>query len=241
MDEGIFLFEELGHAVFQPTSWKPGYRSNIIIYDKKNHSDIFSKFNINNSSAGAVLPILKNVLKNFWDCFVTDCVKRVILGYEFGIDTDNATPVCCKKPHYGPHKSTVILKHINVLLCNDWTEQCQGGWGSPIVLAPKPYQEGIIDIEDFVWRMCVFCRGLNKVTHPFEYPIGRCDSAIEDLGDTSSTLYFMCLDKAQGHHQIGVECRIRTNSHSSGLMEKVYVQSDAFWTNERAQFLNSND
>ena len=205
VDEGIFLFKELGRAVFQPTPWKPGYRNDIIVFDKKNHNDEFFKFKINNASVGAVLPILKNTLKTFWDCFVTESIKRVILGYEFGIDTGNATPVCYRKPHYGPHESTVILKHIKVLLGNDWVEQCQGGWGSPIVLAPKPHQEGVVDIEDFVWRMCVSYRGLNKVTNPFEYPIGRCDNAIEDLGDASGTLYCICLDKAQGCHQIGVK------------------------------------
>ena len=53
--------------------------------------------------------------------------------------------------------------------------------------------------------MCVSYRGLNMVTQPFEYPIGRCDAAIEDLGDSAGTLYFICLDKAQGYHQIGVK------------------------------------
>ena len=96
--------------------------------------------------------------------------------------------MCCKKPHCGPHESTVILNHIKFLLCNDWVEQCQGEWSSPIVLAPKPPQEGISDVKDFVWRICVSYRGLNKVTNPFEYPIGRCDSAIKDLGDASGTL-----------------------------------------------------
>ena len=56
------------------------------------------------------------------------------------------------------------------------------------MLAPKPPQEGISDVKDFVWRICVSYRGLNKVTNPFEYPIGRCDSAIKDLGDASGTL-----------------------------------------------------
>ena len=54
VDEGIFLFEELGRAVFQPTPWKPGHRSDIIIFDKKNHDDEFSMFKINSASAGAI-------------------------------------------------------------------------------------------------------------------------------------------------------------------------------------------
>ena len=64
-------------------------------------------------------------------------------------------------------------------------EHCKGGWGSPIVLTPKPRQESIEDIDDFVWRMCISYQGLNMVTQPFEYIIGRCDIAIEDLGDSA--------------------------------------------------------
>ena len=68
------------------------------------------------------------------------------------------------------------------------------------MLVPKPQKEGVIDIEDFVWRICASYRGLNKVINPFEYTIGRCDSSIKDLGDASGTLYSIVLDKAQGYH-----------------------------------------
>ena len=72
------------------------------------------------------------------------------------------------------------------------------------MLAPKPHQEHVSDIEDFVWRMCISYRGLNKITNPFEYPISRCDVVIEDLGDGSGMIFFICLDAAQGYHQIRV-------------------------------------
>ena len=124
----------------------------------------------------------------------------MILGYEFAIDTGDATPVCCKKPHYGPHESKIINKHIRVLLGNAWITQCEGGWGSPIVLAPKPHQEPIDDIDEFVWRICVSYRGLNTVTPRLSTQTGRCDAAIEDLDDSAGTLVFICLDKSQGYH-----------------------------------------
>ena len=73
---------------------------------------------------------------------------------------------------------------MKALLANEWIERCAtGSWGSPLVLSPKPQQETIEDIDDLVWRMCVSYRGLNKVTKPFEYPIGRCDDAIDDVGN----------------------------------------------------------
>ena len=118
-------------------------------------------------------------------------------GFEFGIDTGTHTPVCCKKPHYGPHKTKIIVKNINVLRDNGFIEKITtGGWGSPIVLAPKPHQETVHDIADFVWRMCVSYRRLNKYTNPFQYPINCCDAVLEDLGDIAGILYFFSLDAA---------------------------------------------
>ena len=128
-----------------------------------------------------------------------------MLGYELCIDTGSHTPYCCKKPTYGAHESKIIMKHIMKLLDMGWITHCEsGGWCSPIVLAPKPHQEHVVDISDFVWRMCVSYRGLNKITNSFEYPIIRCDIFIENLGDGSGIIYFICLDAAQGYHQIRV-------------------------------------
>ena len=65
------------------------------------------------------------------------------------------------------------MKHVKTLLHNEWIRECPtGAYGAPIVLAPKPHQEDVENIDDFVWRMCVSYRALNKITCPFEYPIG---------------------------------------------------------------------
>ena len=42
------------------------------------------------------------------------------------------------------------------------------------------------------------------MTNPFEYPIERCDTVVEYLGDSAGELVF-CLDKAQGYHQVGAK------------------------------------
>ena len=63
------------------------------------------------------------------------------------------------------------MDQIGDLLNNDCIEDYKGPRGSQIVLAENPHQEHMENIEDFVWRMCVSYRGLNKVTRPFEYPI----------------------------------------------------------------------
>ena len=57
----------------------------------------------------------------------------------------------CRQPNYGPHESKIIMEHIQALLKNDWIEECKGPWGSLIVLAPKPHQEHVTDINDFIW------------------------------------------------------------------------------------------
>ena len=69
-----------------------------------------------------------------------------------------------------------------------------GGYGASIVLAPMPHQEEVTDIKSFICCMCVSYRGFNKVTLPFEYLIGRCDDAVENLGDGAGRLYFITFD-----------------------------------------------
>ena len=91
---------------------------------------------------------------------------KPILHFEFAIDTGGSAPVCCRKPRYGPHESKIIMTQIQVLLDNGWIRPCFGPWGSSIVLAAKPHQEQVTDINEFVWRMCVSYRRLNEVTLP---------------------------------------------------------------------------
>jgi hypothetical protein len=52
--------------------------------------------------------------------------------------------------------------------------------------------------------MCVSYRKLNSATLAFEYPIPRCDDAIDDFGDGFGRLWFISLDARQGYHQISV-------------------------------------
>ena len=78
-------------------------------------------------------------------------------------------------------------------------------------------------IEYFVWRMCFSYRALNKVTLPFQYPIGRCDDAIEDLGGGTGILYFIIVDCVQKYHQIRVWARDRHKLAFSAPDKKKYT------------------
>jgi len=77
-----------------------------------------------------------------------------------------------------------------------------GAWLFKALLAPKPHQEHIMDIDDFVWRFCVNYIPLNAVTRVIAYPIPRCDSAVY-VAFGSSTLFWL-MDAPQGYHQIRV-------------------------------------
>ena len=85
-------------------------------------------------------------------------------------------------------------KQIKILEDTNWIIDCDGAWSSMILLAPKPHQEGINNIDDFVWRLCVSYRGLNSVTKPFIFPIPRCAESIKDFGDSNGPTFFITLD-----------------------------------------------
>ena len=142
------------------------------------------------------------IVKKYWDYFCKRGAHRTILNYEFSIDTGSAKPICSRKPRYGPYKSKTILQHIKVLLENDWIERYEGSWGSSIVLAAKPHQEHIEDIDELVWRICVSYRKLNAIKRLFEFPIPRCDDSISIIGNGSQFIWIISPDARQGYHQV---------------------------------------
>ena len=77
-----------------------------------------------------------------------------------------------------------------------------GRWLFKAVLAPKPHQEHVRDIKDFVWRFCVNYVPLNSVTRIIAYPIPRCDSAVfVEFGNGQCLWLF---DAPSGYHQLAV-------------------------------------
>ena len=61
------------------------------------------------------------------------------------------------------------MEHVKTLQGNDWIERCKGPRGSSIVLAAKPHQEHIKNIDNLIWRMCVSYRKLNAITKSFKF------------------------------------------------------------------------
>jgi hypothetical protein len=77
-----------------------------------------------------------------------------------------------------------------------------GKWLFKALLAPKPHQEGVTNISDFVWHFCVSYIPLNQVTRVIPYPIPRCDSAV--FLAFGMAIWFWMWDAPQGYHQIRV-------------------------------------
>ena len=205
--DDILDYKQYGRCVYKSKlKWSDNSdRKDIILFNEKNHSAELSKdLQFNEDLDSKTMADITQTIKDYWDCFVTVGAKRTILGYEFGIDTAGAKPVCCRKPLYGHYESKVILEQVRQLLINGWIEKCGGPWGSMIVLAQKPHQEHITNISDFIWRMCVSYRKLNAVTKPFQFPIPRCDAAIVILGCGADEIWIISLDARQGYHQVAV-------------------------------------
>ena len=172
IDDGVFLFERYGRTIHRPVVPFTNTRTDIHHWDLARDSSEFNRnFVINPTASPSVKATIVDTIHSHWDCFYSAGVRLPILNFEFCIDTGGSPPVCCRKPHYGPHEGKIIMEHLDVLLHNGWICVCEGPWGSSIVLAAKPHQEHISNIYDFVWRMCVSYRRLNQITLPFEYPI----------------------------------------------------------------------
>ena len=98
----------------------------------------------------------------------------------------------------------MIVTQIEIILYNDHTRYYKRPYDALIVLVAKPYQEIVVNIKDFVWRMYVSYRAINTVTRPFHFPVGRCSDTLDDLGDNHGQLCFISLDTRSGYYQVYV-------------------------------------
>jgi len=202
-----FDFKEYGNTIFRPAeqTWNRGERVDIIKFEDSKHAVELNKgLLVSDKVSAEIKQQVKNIVIKLWDSFCEEGARRTITGYEFAIGTSDSKPICCKRPNYGPYEAEIIMKQLKALLNNDWIELCFGAWGSSIVLAAKPHQEHVLDIEDFIWRMCVSYRKLNSVTKPFQYPIPQCDDAITIMIVGTNFVWIITVDVRQGYHQVSV-------------------------------------
>ena len=94
---------------------------------------------------------LVQIIKEYWCCFDPEAVKIPMRNYQAYIDTSNQKPVAVQNTRYGLHESPIMQKAIDGLLANDQIEPAtDGSWLSRCTLAPKPHQEKITRIDDFI-------------------------------------------------------------------------------------------
>jgi hypothetical protein len=126
-----------------------------------------------------------------------------VRGYQCAIDTRNAKPIAAKKIMYNPRKTVIMRKSIAALAKVGHIRQVYDSQSLfKALLAAKPHQEHVSNIEDFVWRFCVNYIPLNQVTPQIAYPILHCDCAVNLAFGIA--LFFWLFDAFTGHHQLAV-------------------------------------
>ena len=95
--------------------------------------------------------ILTAVVEEYWRVFSKQGVTPPAKDYGREIDTGDAKPIRCKNPTFGPHETPIIKKPIAKLVELGMADQIyDDGWSSKPLLAAKPHQENVTDIDDFV-------------------------------------------------------------------------------------------
>ena len=172
-------------------------------YNEAKHGDILrSELDISHLTPSQQIT-LTDCIKKFWRVFSKEGVTTPVKDYECEIDTGNARPVACKNATFGPREQPIIEKAIAKLLELGHIKQIyEGEWLSKPLLAAKPHQENVTNIEDFVWRFCVSYIRLNSVTKIITMPIPRCDSAVGTSFGNSRFRWLM--DAVSGYNQLRV-------------------------------------
>ena len=149
IDDGVFNYSNYGHTIFRPKKkWADHSRTDIISFDEKlDVKELKDGLVLGKDTSPANAARVRALIMKYWDCFYLKGTKRTILDYEFVIGTGAYKPVCCRKPTYRPHDAPIIMGQIKMLLSNDWIRECEGAWGSQIILAAKTHQEHVQHIK----------------------------------------------------------------------------------------------
>ena len=74
----------------------------------------------------------------------------------------------------------MILNLVGCLDQNDVVEEEDETWGTLVALPEKPHQENM-PCNEYQWRMFVYCRKMNKVTIPFDFPTPLCNNLVQEI------------------------------------------------------------
>jgi hypothetical protein len=150
-------------------------------YDRSLHdAHLHQDLNLSHLDTTLQQTIYALIIK-YWPVFDNRGVFIPIMNYECVIDTRNTHPIAIKKIVYGPKKIPIMPKAMAALKKVGHICQIHNGrWLFKAVLVPKPHQEHVRHIEDFVWRFCVNYVPLNLVTRIIPHLIPCCNSAVSE-------------------------------------------------------------
>jgi hypothetical protein len=113
-----------------------------------------------------------------------------------------------------------------------------GSWLFKALLAPKPHQEHVKNIDNFVWHFCVNYIPLNGITHVIAYPIPRCNSAV--FVKFSMGRFIWMFDAPMGYHQLAVAAASQEKLAFQGVdtIKWTYTVMPFGPTNGLATFVN---
>ena len=120
-------------------------------YDEAKHGDTLrAELNIDHLTP-VQLSTLTAVIKKYWRVFSKEGVTTPVKDYECEIGTGTARPIRCRNPNFGPLETPLIEKAIAKLVEVGHVGQIHNDeWLSKPLLATKPHQENVTDIEEFV-------------------------------------------------------------------------------------------
>jgi hypothetical protein len=96
------------------------------------------------------------LIKKYWTVFDERGTFVPICNYQCVIDTGNSTPIAVKKINYGTRETPIMRKSIAALEKVGHIKQIHDSqWLFKATMAPKPHQEMVRNIKDFVWRFWV--------------------------------------------------------------------------------------
>jgi hypothetical protein len=148
----------------------------------------------------AIRDRIYELVKKYWSVFDDKGVFVPVKNYECVIDTGDAKPIAVKKILYGPKEIPIMRDAIAALAKVGHIRQIHDGrWLFKALLAPKPHQEHVCDINKFVW---CFCINYILLTRIIAYLISCCDLAISD--EFGLAMFFWLWDAPMGYHQLPV-------------------------------------
>ena len=119
-----------------------------------------------------------------------------------------------KKINYRPREIPKMCAAIAALKKVGHIRQIHNGqWLFKCLLTPKPHQEKVYTIDDFVWCFCVIIIPLNQVMHVIVYPIPWCDVAV--MTACGNSKFCWIINILMGYHQLRI---------AAGSQEKLAFQ-----------------